>query len=239
MNKLISPIIFIYLWIGIILFNEINQISAIGELNCLNFTKDYKNIIADASSRKNKTQFFLEPLLHDCMDAHNYNKRQVPLKIGIIDKPFQIFYSFQISEILDLDSGGQLTASIISKFRWEDEHRIWKLDEIPIDNIFIPSSEVWYPRFQLDNCESQDCYFTPNNNTYMKINNQGVTRYSVMKILESSCDLNLIYFPFDQQLCNMSIRLTSMSIPVIIIPEQTIVRLHDIDSDEREVLSVK
>ena len=235
-GKRTSFYLIIPLWV---LFIEgISQVKLTGELNCTNFTKDYSDLI-EYKLKSPKIKLYLDPLLHDCMNAHSYNKRQVPIKVGQIREPYQIYYSFHISEVLDLDSDGTLMTTMICNFEWKDEHRIWKLNDIPIHKIFIPSSEVWYPRFLVDNCESDDCFLTPDNNTYVQIVHQGLTSYSMTKIIESTCNLNLVYFPFDQQLCFMNIRLTTMSIPVTIIPEMSIFRMYDIDSDEWEVLSVK
>ena len=214
---------------------SINSGSSMQTMNCTNFIIPFKEKIERA--RDQNITLFLEPALQECIDAHPYDKRHFPIIKGSPKQGFEITYSVYLNELVKVNPGGALSLSVMATFSWVDQYRSWNYDEIPVDKIRIPSSEIWFPIFMLENCESDNCYLTPDNNTYSRINKNGRVHYTIMKLLEVNCNLNLTLFPFDQEHCKMVI-LYMGSNDVIINPDDTSIRMFEVESDEWDVLSV-
>ena len=56
---------------------------------------------------------------------------------------------------------------------WQDEYRVWDLNEIPIPLISVPINEVWHPVFMLLDTPSDSIYMSPDESSFADIRSDG------------------------------------------------------------------
>ena len=84
---------------------------------------------------------------------------------------------------------------------WTDRHLKWNESEFGgISAVRFPLDRIWQPDITLYNAaETKDITET----TLAVIYSSGMVSYIPPMILKSTCSLNLMYFPYDTQICNL------------------------------------
>lgn len=87
--------------------------------------------------------------------------------------------------------------------QWYDEHLKWDLQEFKgIHSLRMPSPKVWLPDTYIYNvASSQDGTYGTINAPYVMLRHDGLVKYPVPMKLKSNCEVDITYFPFDQQVC--------------------------------------
>ncbi|XP_052222067.1 neuronal acetylcholine receptor subunit beta-3-like [Dreissena polymorpha] len=95
--------------------------------------------------------------------------------------------------------------------RWTDEYLVWDVDQFNgTQEILLPQDEIWKPDLLLANSYKS---FTGMGypNLKVKVNSTGYVQWFPSQVLESTCSVNIRYFPFDKQTCVIKINAWSYS----------------------------
>ncbi|XP_070568557.1 neuronal acetylcholine receptor subunit alpha-10-like [Ptychodera flava] len=135
----------------------------------------------------------------------NYNKKVRPVKN--FSRPIWVTFDMALNQIADMDERNQvLKTNIWTTETWMDEMMRWNpLEYDGIDQIRIPSSDLWMPDITLYNNAESINYAKENESSANCVVNStgGVFYKSKPTILKSTCQVYVKYFPFDVQMCKM------------------------------------
>ncbi|XP_034234744.1 neuronal acetylcholine receptor subunit alpha-10-like [Thrips palmi] len=118
--------------------------------------------------------------------------------------PLQVTFGVSLHHIIDVDEKNQiLTTNCWLTQIWKDHHLRWNSSEYNgINVVRIPYTRVWKPDIILyNNADSQ--YSTAAINTNVIVYSNGMVTWLSHGIYRSSCDIDVEFFPFDIQACNM------------------------------------
>ncbi|XP_029460975.1 neuronal acetylcholine receptor subunit alpha-9 [Rhinatrema bivittatum] len=120
------------------------------------------------------------------------------------DKALNVTLQITLSQIKDMDERNQiLTAYLWIRQSWYDAYLKWDKDKYDgLDSIRIPSSMVWRPDIVLYN--KADDEFSEPVNTNVVLRYDGKITWDAPAITKSSCVVDVSYFPFDNQQCNLT-----------------------------------
>ncbi|XP_028600872.2 neuronal acetylcholine receptor subunit alpha-9 [Podarcis muralis] len=120
------------------------------------------------------------------------------------DSVLNVTLQITLSQIKDMDERNQiLTAYLWIRQTWYDAYLKWDKDEYDgLDSIRIPSNLVWRPDIVLYNKADDD--FSEPVNTNIVLRHDGKITWDSPAITKSSCVVDVSYFPFDSQECNLT-----------------------------------
>ncbi|XP_788399.5 neuronal acetylcholine receptor subunit alpha-10 [Strongylocentrotus purpuratus] len=109
-----------------------------------------------------------------------------------------------ISQIIDFDEPLQtLTLSSWQRMDWRDEFLVWDPKNYSdVTKLEIPEAIIWKPDIQL--YENVNKEFLRLSETKLLVDHEGYVTWYAPMISTSSCRVNVRYFPFDTQKCNLS-----------------------------------
>ncbi|KAM4889399.1 5-hydroxytryptamine receptor 3E-like [Thomomys bottae] len=118
-------------------------------------------------------------------------------------EPIHVNISFTITAILDVDEQLQLMSSFLwLEMVWDNPLMSWNPEECEgITKISIAARNLWLPDIFI--VELMNVEKTPRDLTAF-VNNEGRIRYKKPMKVDSICNLNIFYFPFDQQNCTLT-----------------------------------
>ncbi|XP_066430883.1 neuronal acetylcholine receptor subunit alpha-9 [Eleutherodactylus coqui] len=154
-------------------------------------------ILQSAESAKGK---FAQMLFRDLFEDYSNALRPVE----DTDRALNVTLQITLSQIKDVDERNQiLTAYIWIRQSWYDAYLTWDKDEYDgLDSIRIPSNMVWRPDIVLYN--KADDEFSEPVNTNVVLRYDGKITWDAPAITKSSCVVDVSYFPFDNQECNLT-----------------------------------
>uniref|UniRef100_A0A667X685 Cholinergic receptor nicotinic alpha 9 subunit n=1 Tax=Myripristis murdjan TaxID=586833 RepID=A0A667X685_9TELE len=143
---------------------------------------------------------YAQKLLNDLME--NYSSALRPVEDT--DKALNVTLQVTLSQIKDMDERNQvLIAYLWIRQTWHDAYLKWnKEDYDGLEVIRIPSSLVWRPDLVLYNKADDD--FSGPMDTNVVLNYNGEITWDAPAITKSSCVVDVAYFPFDSQKCNLT-----------------------------------
>ncbi|XP_047210297.1 neuronal acetylcholine receptor subunit alpha-9-II isoform X1 [Girardinichthys multiradiatus] len=143
---------------------------------------------------------YAQKLLTDLME--NYSSALRPVEDT--DRALNVTLQITLSQIKDMDERNQvLIAYLWIRQTWHDAYLRWnKEDYDGLDVIHIPSSLVWRPDLVLYNKADDD--FSGPMDTNVKLRYNGEITWDAPAITKSSCVVDVSYFPFDSQECNLT-----------------------------------
>eukprot|EP00066_Takifugu_rubripes_P005962 XP_003970415.1 PREDICTED: neuronal acetylcholine receptor subunit alpha-9-II [Takifugu rubripes] len=143
---------------------------------------------------------YAQKLLNDLME--NYSSALRP--VGDTDSALNVTLQITLSQIKDMDERNQvLIAYLWIRQRWNDAYLKWnKEDYDGLEVIHIPSNLVWRPDLVLYNKADDD--FSGPMDTNVKLRYNGEITWDAPAITKSSCVVDVSYFPFDSQECNLT-----------------------------------
>ncbi|XP_033096436.1 acetylcholine receptor subunit alpha-like 1 [Anneissia japonica] len=112
-------------------------------------------------------------------------------------------FSLTMSQLIDLDEKNQImTTNVWLKQLWTDYKLEWKPEEYDgIDILRVPSEMLWLPDLVLYN--NADGQYEVTLMTKCLVYPNGLVYWLPPAIYKSSCQINVRYFPFDEQICSM------------------------------------
>ncbi|XP_054087792.1 neuronal acetylcholine receptor subunit alpha-7-like [Zeugodacus cucurbitae] len=138
-------------------------------------------------------------LLHALLD--NYNSLERPV-VNESD-PLHLSFGLTLMQIIDVDEKNQLLiTNIWLKLEWNDMNLRWNSSEYGgVRDLRIPPHRLWKPDVLMYN--SADEGFDGTYATNVVVRNNGSCLYVPPGIFKSTCKIDITWFPFDYQRCEM------------------------------------
>jgi len=145
----------------------------------------------------------LKNLLRDLFVNKTYNKYVRPSKN--LDKITEITATFDLEYIESLDERqGLLTTTGMLNLQWKDELLVWNPSDYDyLHYFFIPTSHIWAPDIALWNGFSESKSGGVHS-FQTRVFFDGTVDWMSFSAFKSKCHVNVIYFPFDSQSCNIT-----------------------------------
>ncbi|XP_060950706.1 neuronal acetylcholine receptor subunit alpha-9-I [Limanda limanda] len=143
---------------------------------------------------------YARKLLNDLMEDYTNALRPV----DDTDKALNVSLQITLSQIKDMDEKNQvLTTYLWIRKVWFDAYLKWeKEDYDDLEMINIPSDLVWKPDIVLYNKADEDA--SDPSSTNVKLRYNGEIIWDSPAITKSACVVDVSYFPFDSQQCNLT-----------------------------------
>ncbi|XP_071397101.1 neuronal acetylcholine receptor subunit alpha-9-I [Centroberyx affinis] len=143
---------------------------------------------------------YAQKLLNDLME--NYSNALRPVEDT--DKALNVTLQITLSQIKDMDERNQvLTTYLWIRQIWHDAYLKWdKEDYDGLEVIRIPSDLVWRPDIVLYNKADEESSGPADTNVVLRYNGEII--WDSPAITKSSCVVDVSYFPFDWQQCNLT-----------------------------------
>ncbi|NP_001267733.1 acetylcholine receptor subunit beta-like 1-like [Aplysia californica] len=142
-------------------------------------------------------------LNHDLFHKNSYNNLIRPVVNA--SESLQINFSLALSAIINVDEKNQMViTNVWLQMYWFDYQLTWDpLDYGNITGLRINHSMIWIPDLVLFN--NADGRFEPTYIPNCVVESSGKITFIPAAIYTSSCTIDVEYFPFDQQECEMKI----------------------------------
>ncbi|XP_069550623.1 neuronal acetylcholine receptor subunit alpha-7-like isoform X2 [Brachyistius frenatus] len=131
----------------------------------------------------------------------NYNRLERP----VVNDSAAILVELGLTllQIIDVDEKNQvLMTNAWLQLYWTDIYLSWNPEKYPgVQNLRFPSDQVWTPDILLYN--SADERFDATFHTNVLVNASGYCQYIPPGILKSTCYIDVRWFPFDVQKCDL------------------------------------
>uniref|UniRef100_A0A8C9YPQ0 Cholinergic receptor, nicotinic, alpha 7 (neuronal) n=1 Tax=Sander lucioperca TaxID=283035 RepID=A0A8C9YPQ0_SANLU len=140
-------------------------------------------------------RFLLRELLRD------YNPMERP--VANDSQTLTVQFSFTLMQVMDVDEKNQiLTTNAWLQMQWYDHYLQWNQSEYPgVKNLRFTSDQVWTPDILLYN--SAHDKFDATFKTNVLVNSSGFCEYLPPGIFLSTCNVDVRWFPFDIQRCEL------------------------------------
>uniref|UniRef100_A0AAR2KZ14 Neuronal acetylcholine receptor subunit alpha-7 n=1 Tax=Pygocentrus nattereri TaxID=42514 RepID=A0AAR2KZ14_PYGNA len=112
-------------------------------------------------------------------------------------------FSFSLMQIMDVDEKNQvLTTNIWLQLYWYDHYLKWNISDYPgVTSVRFPDNQIWKPDILLYN--SADERFDATFHTNVLVSSNGACQYLPPGIFKSTCYIDVRWFPFDVQRCDL------------------------------------
>ncbi|KAJ4944813.1 hypothetical protein JOQ06_013353 [Pogonophryne albipinna] len=131
----------------------------------------------------------------------NYNRLERPVQND--SAAIVVELGLTLLQIIDVDEKNQvMVTNAWLQMYWTDIYLAWNPDNYPgVQNLRFPSNQVWVPDILLYN--SADERFDATFHTNVLVNYSGSCQYIPPGILKSTCYIDVRWFPFDVQKCDL------------------------------------
>nr|XP_040042540.1 neuronal acetylcholine receptor subunit alpha-7-like isoform X1 [Gasterosteus aculeatus aculeatus] len=131
----------------------------------------------------------------------NYNRLERPVQND--SAPIVVELGLTLLQIIDVDEKNQvMITNAWLQLHWTDIYLSWNQESYPgVQNLRFPSNLVWVPDILLYN--SADERFDATFHTNVLVNASGSCQYIPPGILKSTCYIDVRWFPFDVQKCDL------------------------------------
>ncbi|XP_037532853.1 neuronal acetylcholine receptor subunit alpha-7-like [Nematolebias whitei] len=140
-------------------------------------------------------RFLLKELLRD------YNPMERP--VANDSHALTVQFSFILIQVMDVDEKNQiLTTNAWLQMQWHDHYLQWNQSEYPgVKNLRFSPDQVWTPDILLYN--SAHDKFDATFKTNVLVNSSGFCEFLPPGIFVSTCNVDVRWFPFDIQRCEL------------------------------------
>ncbi|XP_054638805.1 neuronal acetylcholine receptor subunit alpha-7-like [Dunckerocampus dactyliophorus] len=140
-------------------------------------------------------RFLLRELLRD------YNPMERP--VANDSHALIVHFSLTLMQVMDVDEKNQiLTTNAWLQMQWYDHYLQWNQSEYPgVKNLRFTADQVWTPDILLYN--SAHNKFDATFKTNVLVNSSGFCEYLPPGIFISTCNVDVRWFPFDIQRCEL------------------------------------
>uniref|UniRef100_A0A8C6PC70 Neuronal acetylcholine receptor subunit alpha-7 n=1 Tax=Nothobranchius furzeri TaxID=105023 RepID=A0A8C6PC70_NOTFU len=131
----------------------------------------------------------------------DYNRMERP--VGNDSHPLTVFFTLSLIQIMDVDEKNQvLTSNMWLQMSWFDHYLQWNQSEHPgVKNLRFTTDQIWTPDILLYNSADDD--FDSTFKTNVLVNSSGFAKYLPPGIFMSTCNVDVRWFPFDIQKCEL------------------------------------
>ncbi|CAF4828434.1 unnamed protein product [Pieris macdunnoughi] len=129
----------------------------------------------------------------------NYNRLIRP--VDKTNNTVLVKLGLRLSQLIDLNLKDQiLTTNVWLEHEWEDHKFKWDpLEYGGVTELYVPSEHIWLPDIVLYN--NADGEYVVTTMTKAVLHYTGKVLWTPPAIFKSSCEIDVRYFPFDQQTC--------------------------------------
>ncbi|XP_070206512.1 neuronal acetylcholine receptor subunit alpha-6-like [Littorina saxatilis] len=100
----------------------------------------------------------------------------------------------------------QIKMLVCLEFQWTDELMVWDPDDYGNERaIFIPQKQIWVPDMTVDQYLGDASLKIGDDSLLLKVVSEGIVKWSPGLTLQTSCAVNIMYYPFDQQVCEWEV----------------------------------
>uniref|UniRef100_H3DJK1 Neuronal acetylcholine receptor subunit alpha-7 n=1 Tax=Tetraodon nigroviridis TaxID=99883 RepID=H3DJK1_TETNG len=131
----------------------------------------------------------------------DYNRMERP--VANDSQPLTVVFTLSLIQIMDVDEKNQiLTTNIWLRMSWFDHYLQWNQSEHPgVKNLRFTTDQIWTPDILLYNSADDD--FDSTFKTNVLVNSSGYAEYQPPGIFMSTCNVDVRWFPFDIQRCEL------------------------------------
>ncbi|ELU04362.1 hypothetical protein CAPTEDRAFT_152525 [Capitella teleta] len=131
--------------------------------------------------------------------GYNRNIRPVTNDTETVD----VSIGLKMAQILDVDERNQImTTNVWVKLEWLDNRLTWDPEEYgDVDMLYVPAEDLWHPDIVLYN--TGDGRYEMTEGTKATVYYNGLIKWTPPASFKSSCDIDALHFPFDQQTCGL------------------------------------
>uniref|UniRef100_A0A8C6SEA0 Si:ch211-39a7.1 n=1 Tax=Neogobius melanostomus TaxID=47308 RepID=A0A8C6SEA0_9GOBI len=131
----------------------------------------------------------------------DYNRMERPVSND--SHPLTVVFSLSLIQIMDVDEKNQvLTSNMWLSMSWYDHYLQWNQSEHPgVKNLRFSHDQIWTPDILLYNSADDD--FDSTFKTNILVNSSGYAKYLPPGIFMSTCNVDVRWFPFDIQKCEL------------------------------------
>ena len=142
-------------------------------------------------------------LLHS--SPGNYDYRIPPYELDS-DK-VKLRVRFMLKSILEIDEvQGTMTTAWFFDVSWADRRLVWDPTiRNEISTIYVHRKEIWTPYLVLAN-DMQKAEKLGNQMGLLRVFHNGDVHWEPSEVLISQCQIDMTYFPYDKQTCNIKIK---------------------------------
>ncbi|XP_030850200.1 neuronal acetylcholine receptor subunit alpha-3-like [Strongylocentrotus purpuratus] len=121
-----------------------------------------------------------------------------------VSRSTNVTFRFLPVELIKFDEENQqVKLSAYIRMIWTDENMIWDpLDFDGVDYVTVKKNDVWLPDICLYQNVVKD--FISYADTYIVVSSNGTMDWYVPVIIATSCPIDITYFPYDVQHCNLT-----------------------------------
>ncbi|VDK45827.1 unnamed protein product [Gongylonema pulchrum] len=114
-----------------------------------------------------------------------------------------VHFKLKLSQLLDVHEKNQImTTNVWLQHTWTDTKLQWNPDEYGgISVLYVPSDMIWIPDIVLYN--NADGNYQVSVMTKAKLSPNGTVEWAPPAIYKSMCQIDVEWFPFDEQTCEM------------------------------------
>ncbi|KAE9551715.1 hypothetical protein FO519_005079 [Halicephalobus sp. NKZ332] len=132
----------------------------------------------------------------------NYDSAERPIRNH--SEAVNVHLRILLQQIVDVDEKNQILNLVLwTQFKWHDYKMVWNPAEYGnVTEIRLPHDQLWKPDVILFNSadENFDARFPVN----FVIQHTGEVLHAPPSIIKSSCNIDITWFPFDEQLCTLT-----------------------------------
>ncbi|XP_053133372.1 neuronal acetylcholine receptor subunit alpha-7-like isoform X2 [Hemicordylus capensis] len=138
-------------------------------------------------------------LLKELMEDYTPLERPV----GDDAQPITVHFTLSLMQIMDVDEKNQvLTTNVWLQMYWYDHYLRWNETEYPgVKTLRFSADQVWTPDILLYNSANEE--FDSTLHTHVLVNSSGYCQWLPPGILKSTCQIDVRWFPFDTQKCDL------------------------------------
>lgn len=81
-------------------------------------------------------------------------------------------------------------------------HYSWNQTLLPVEYVRVPPKLLWTPRFRVMESTERDI-IKADSDSQVLVTPTGRTTLDIYQRINVACDLNLLYFPYDRQVCKV------------------------------------
>eukprot|EP00094_Tigriopus_californicus_P003578 TCALIF_03441-PA protein Name:"Similar to nAChRbeta2 Acetylcholine receptor subunit beta-like 2 (Drosophila melanogaster)" AED:0.20 eAED:0.20 QI:178/0.77/0.7/1/0.88/0.8/10/0/416 len=131
----------------------------------------------------------------------NYNRLILPVANN--SEKLTVKLGLKLSQLIDVDLKNQImTTNVWIEQKWFDYKLKWKPEDYGgVDTLYVPSQHIWLPDIVLFN--NADGKYEVTLMTKARLKYTGELIWKPPAIYKSSCKINVEWFPFDEQTCDM------------------------------------
>ncbi|XP_071487203.1 neuronal acetylcholine receptor subunit alpha-6-like [Diadema antillarum] len=134
----------------------------------------------------------------------NYGPRQVR-PVANVSRVIDISFRLLPVDLINFDEFNQmLKLSAYVRMTWTDEKMVWDPDDYDgVDIVTVFQDDVWLPDITLYENVVKD--FISIGKTFILVSSDGLMDWYFPAVMTTSCPIDITYFPYDQQVCSMTI----------------------------------